>query len=645
MRVRVILPNLHLPELDYLSDSDLQVGDIILVPLRNKEVTAVVTAINVEGRAKNLRHVIENLNMKVSEKMLQFIFKAAKYYMVESGSIAKLMLPVPLSGGREVKDNIAQNFDNINLPELSDDQKEALNEIKSHSNPSVLKGITGSGKTEVYFHMMADIIASGGQALLMLPEIALSAQIIDRFKYRFGFEPAIWNSRVTKAKKRNLLRGIITGKTKVVIGTRSALFLPYSNLDIIVVDEEHDASYKQEEGVLYNARDMAVMRSVMVGGKVVLASATPSIETLYNVKIGKYDLVNLHSRFGEAVLPDVEIVDMRTQKMQKGSWISPPLKAAIKRALEKQEQSMIFLNRRGYAPMVLCKSCGHKVTCNACSTWLVMHKAKQKLECHHCGYNQDMVTDCTECGEKDSIISCGPGVERIAEEVGKIFPEARIQLITKEEMKSESEINDVLGKIQNHEVDILIGTQIITKGYHFPKLNLVGVVDSDVGFSGGDLRGTERSFQLLYQVSGRAGRENTKGTVLMQTFSPESPVIGFLKGHEFEKFIEYELDTRVSGNMPPVTKIAAMLISGPDESRIMIEAKKIVRMSPKSDRVRILGPAPALLTKLQNKYRYRILIIADRKIDIQSYIALWLANYKLPGSMIMKVDVDPYSFN
>ncbi|MBP7189738.1 MAG: primosomal protein N' [Rickettsiaceae bacterium] len=644
MRVRVILPHPHLPELDYMSDLDLEVGDIVTVPLRNKEIPAIVCAINVDGKFKNLRSVVAKVEMKVTPKIIDFIFKAAKYYMVEVGSIVKLMLPAPLQGGRASKE-ISQSIQNIKLPDLSEDQLSALNEIKTHANPSVLKGITGSGKTEVYFHLIADVLASGAQALLMLPEIALSAQIIERFRARFCFKPAIWNSKVTKAKKRDLLRGIINGEVKVVIGTRSSLFLPYKNLGIIVVDEEHDASYKQEDNVLYNARDMAVMRSAMVGGKVVLASATPSIETLYNSRIGKYDLVNLHSRFGEAVLPDVEIVDMRTQKLEKGAWISPVLRRAIKRSLESQQQSMIFLNRRGYAPMVLCRSCGHKVTCNACSAWLVMHKAKQKLECHHCGYSQDMVTDCIECGELDSIISCGPGVERIAEEVARIFPEAKIQLITKEEMKSESEIDAVLAKIQNHEVDILIGTQIITKGYHFPKLNLVGVVDSDVGFSGGDLRAAERSFQLLYQVSGRAGRENTKGKVLMQTFSPENAVIEFLKDHEFEKFIEYELDTRVSSNMPPVTKMAAMLISGPDESKIMIEAKKIVRISPRADKVRILGPVPALLSKLQNKYRYRILIIADRKIDIQSYISTWLSNYRLPGAMTMKVDIDPYNLS
>lgn len=645
--IRVLLPHLHLPELDYKAPEEFipSVGDLVNVPFRHKQVTGVVTETNIISKFENLREVTAKLDLSISQDVLEFALKAAKYYMAPPASIIKLMLPVELSEGRRLKDLVDQDLMNAKLPILSADQIVALEEIKNSTNPSVLKGITGSGKTEVYFHYMAEMMAKGKQVLLMLPEIALGSQIIERFKERFGFEPAIWNSSVTKAKKRNLLRSIILRKTKIIIGTRSSLFLPYSNLGLIVVDEEHDASYKQDDGVLYNARDMAVMRGAMTRCKVLLASATPSIETLYNVSVGKYHLVNLHSRYGEAVLPDVEVIDMRLQRMQKDSSISLPLKKAIADALVKKEQVIIFLNRRGYAPMMLCKACGHKVTCKSCSSWLVMHKAKKRLECHHCGYVGAIKNSCSECKEEDSLIACGPGVERVAEEVVHLFPEAKIQLVTKDEMNSEAAIAEVLAKVQNHEVDILIGTQIITKGYHFPKLSLVGVIDADIGLSGGDLKASERSFQLLYQVSGRAGRENARGKVYLQTFAPEGRSIQLLKSHGFDRFMEYEMETRKEADMPPFTRMVLILLSGSREEKVLAEAKRLARVSPRHHLVRVLGPAPATLSKLQNKFRYRILLIADRKIDIWNYLDQWLKNYKVPSTLHLKIDIDPYNLN
>ncbi len=645
--IRVLLPQLQLPELDYIAPvgSSFAPGDLVNVPFRNKQITGVVTAVNINSKFENLREVSAKLDLHINSDVMEFLFKAAKYYMAPVGSMMKLMLPVELSEGRAPKPCETVSLENAKLPILSSDQLTSLEQIKASSNPSVLKGITGSGKTEVYFHHMAEMMAEGKQVLLMLPEIALGSQIIERFKDRFGFAPAIWNSSITKAKKRNLLRSIILGEVKIIIGTRSALFLPYANLGLIVVDEEHDASYKQDDGVMYNARDMAVMRGHIIGTKVLLASATPSIETLYNVSIGKYNQVNLHSRYGEAILPDVEVIDMRLQKRQKDSWISLPLKTAIADALLKKEQVIIFLNRRGYAPMMLCKACGHKVTCKSCSSWLVMHKAKKRLECHHCGYVSAIKNICAECREEDSLIACGPGVERIAEEVMQLFPEAKIQLVTKDEMNSEKAIAGVLARVQNHEIDIIIGTQIITKGYHFPKLSLVGVIDADIGLSGGDLKASERSFQLLYQVSGRAGREYARGKVYLQTFAPEGRLIQLLKSHDFDKFMEYEISTRKDANMPPFSRMAAILISGSREDKVLQEARQIVRMSPRHDAVRILGPAPASVLKLQNKYRYRILLIADRKIDIWGYLEQWMSGYKVPSSLHLKIDIDPYNLN
>jgi primosomal protein N' (replication factor Y) len=526
--IRVLLPHLQLPILDYLAPNDtFKAGDLVVVPFRSKEVMGIVVEVGITSEFKNLREIVAAAGVSISPKYLEFAFKTSKYYMAEMGSIAKLILPVepPSSQASEAPHIDPDNFNDIALSPLSPSQSTALNQMQSYEGISVLQGVTGSGKTEVYFHLIADTLKQRKQALLMLPEIALSSQIIDRFTGRFGFKPDVWNSSITPAKKRKLLAKIISGESQIIIGTRSSLFLPYKDLALIIIDEEHDASYKQESGVLYNARDMAVLRSTIFGHPVVLGSATPSIETLHNANLGKYQLVHLTSRFGEASLPEVKIIDMRLQKMEKSTWLSRELKDAMASELGKGNQAMLFLNRRGYAPMMLCGSCGHRVTCKSCSSWMVLHKARKRLECHHCGDVSAIKNKCIECEVEDSYIACGPGVERIAEEAAHCFQNARIQLMTKEEMCSEAAIREILRKIKDQEVDILIGTQIITKGYHFPKLSLVGVIDADIGLGGGDLKGSERAFQLLHQVSGRAGREDTKGVVYLQTYDPEGRLI------------------------------------------------------------------------------------------------------------------------
>ncbi|MES2215136.1 MAG: primosomal protein N' [Pseudomonadota bacterium] len=643
--IRVLIPHLQLPILDYLllENTGTKVGDLVLVPFRNKQIVGIVFEIDILSDIKKPREVIEVYDTHIDPKMLTFLSKASRYYLAELGSLAKLMLPLEMNLALPCPRS--EEFVGKTLPPLSLPQNEALEKISACEGVSVLKGVTGSGKTEVYFHLIAELLQKGQQSLLMLPEIALSRQIIDRFKERFGFDPDIWNSSISPAKKRKLLGRILEGDAKIVIGTRSALFLPYKNLRLIVVDEEHDQSYKQEDGVLYNARDMAVMRGAIMGHSIVLGSATPSIETLYNVSIGKYNLVTLGSRFGEAVLPEVKIIDMRLHKMPKESWISPPLQLAIRQALELGEQSMIFLNRRGYAPMLLCSSCGHRVSCKSCSSWLVLHKSKKRLECHHCGYVTSIKSSCPECAMEDVMLPCGPGVERIAEEIAHKFPEAKIQLMTKEELKTDSEIQIILKRIHEREIDILIGTQVITKGYHFPHLSLVGVVDADIGLGGGDLRGSERAFQLLHQVSGRAGRAQTKGAVYLQTYNPGSGLLDMLTRNEFDDFISYELSTRVENNMPPIAKMAAILLSGKNEVELMMEGKKFVSFAPMHELIRVLGPAAATLSKLKNKYRCRILVITDRKIDIQAYLRQWLGAYKIPSKIHVKVDIDPYSFS
>lgn len=658
-KVRVLVPHLQLPMLDYLAPSVVKVGDLVIVPFRSKELVAIVYQADIQSEFKNLREVSASLGISISPKYLEFISKASKYYMAEPGSIAKLMLPLEPSLGHRLfsTSEVSKNSRDPRppapegsapslkaLPPLSPSQSTALSEIQSHGGVSVLQGVTGSGKTEVYFHLIADVIKQGKQALLMLPEIALSSQIIDRFTERFGFKPDVWNSSVTPAKKRKLLARILEGDAKIVIGTRSSLFLPYKDLNLIIIDEEHDASYKQESGVLYNARDMAVLRSHIFGHSLILGSATPSIETLHNTNNGKYNLVKLAHRFGEATMPDVKIIDMRMQKLEKSTWLSRELKDAIASELGAGNQAMLFLNRRGYAPMMLCTSCGHRVTCKSCSSWMVMHKARKRLECHHCGDMSAIKTLCKECGVEDSFIACGPGVERIAEEVAGCFQNARIQLMTKEEMSSEAAIHTILKKIENQEIDILIGTQVITKGYHFPKLSLVGVIDADIGLSGGDLKGSERAFQLLHQVSGRAGRESVRGMVYLQTYDPESRLIKLLQNNEFEEFSRHELGTRADSNMPPFARMVSVLLSGRGEERVRLEAEGLARLAPRHESVRVMGPVPAMMSKLQDKYRYRILLVTDRKIDVQSYMKQWFERRKLPSYIHIKIDVDPYSF-
>jgi primosomal protein N' (replication factor Y) len=477
----------------------------------------------------------------------------------------------------------------------------------------------------------------------MLPEIALSSQIISRFKEKFGFEPAIWNSSITKAKKKRVLRGIISGDVKIVIGARSASFLPYKNLGLIVVDEEHDASYKQNEGILYNARDMAVLRGSIEHCKVLLVSATPSIESLYNAQQGKYHIAYLTNRFNDAYLPDVKIVDMKQEKLNRNSWLSDPVLSAIKENIKKNQQTLIFLNRRGYAPLMLCKACGYRVNCKSCSASMVMHQNSNRMECHHCGSTSRVHTKCPECDENDGLILCGPGIERINEEIENKFPEAKSVIVSKDQAAKPTEMQELLSSMENGEIDILIGTQIVTKGYHFPNLTLVIVVDADLGFMGVDLRASERTFQLLQQVGGRAGRADKSGIVMLQTYCPEHKVIEALANGKEDLFIAEELASRKEAQMPPFSKMAAITITGKNPEKTLQMARNFAANAPKST-ARILGPAEAMMLKLANRYRYKILVLADRKFNLQAYLTLWQKHAKIPSSYQIKFDIDPHNF-
>ncbi len=642
--IKVLIPKTNLFPLNYSTKKNYNVGSLIVVPFRNTKITGIVWQTACSTSTKILKTVSETslFNAKISNKIIELIKKTSNYYLTDLGTIAKLVLPVDINSA-PIKIKEQKIISDIVLPPLSKNQQMILSLIGSYQKPVVIKGVTGSGKTEVYFHAVMQQLNEGKQALVMLPEISLSVQIISRFSQRFGFEPTIWNSKITKAQKKQILRGIISANIKVVIGARSALFLPYKKLGIIVVDEEHDSSYKQEEGILYNARDMAVLRGNIEKCKVLLASATPSIETLHNTKIGKYHLVELKNRYNKAYMPIVKIIDMKQESLNKDSWLSEEVVNSIEYNLKNNQQALLFLNRRGYAPLVICKLCGYRANCKFCTAFMVMHKITNRLECHHCGSILPIHKSCPECDSKNSLTLCGPGVERIAEEVKQRFPENKVAIISKDQVTATSDIQELLYKMEIGEIGILIGTQIVTKGYHFPNLTLVVIIDADIGFVGGDLRASERTFQLLHQVGGRAGRENKKGLVLIQTYYPKHKVIVALANGNEDSFIQEELKSRNAANMPPFTKTAVVTITGKNATKTLIEAKQFVFLAPKSS-AKILGPAEALIHKLSGRYRYKILVIAEKNFNLQEYLKLWKNYSSIPSMYRLKIDIDPYNF-
>ncbi|MCP5377820.1 MAG: primosomal protein N' [Rickettsiaceae bacterium] len=649
--IKVLIPKAGLFPLDYKisNDINIEVGDLIIVPFRNKNITGVVWETNCSPSDKQLKIIDRTLNppgsnyKNIGLANIELIKKASSYYLASLGSIAKLVVPFDIDPQLTLPESETFSGE-YSLPNLSEEQTNTLNFIKATSKPMLLKGVTGSGKTEVYFYLVAETIKKGKQSLIMLPEISLSSQIIKRFTQRFGFKPALWNSSISKTRKKKIMQGILSGSTKVVIGTRSSLFLPYKSLALIVVDEEHDASYKQGEGILYNARDMAVLKAHLLAASVVLVSATPSIETIYNVQQEKYSMVELKSRFSDATLPEVEIIDMRNIELEQNNWLSKPLITAINTTLGQGNQCLLFLNRRGYAPLMLCKACGYRFQCSKCSASMVTHKSRKLMECHHCGIISKIYDTCPECHHDNSLILCGTGIERIEEEVKRLFPDSRIKVISKDQNTKTNQVQTLLHEMEIGNIDILIGTQIVTKGYHFPKLSLVGVVDADLGFLGGDLKSVEKTFQLLHQVGGRAGREqNTKGKVLLQTYFPENKALIALAQGKEKEFIEIEMLSRKEAQMPPFTKMAVINIAGKYQEKTCSIANYIVQKAPISS-ARILGPAEALIFKLSGRYRYRILIICERTFNIQKYISLWFGNCKIPSSFQIKIDIDPYNF-
>lgn len=534
---------------------------------------------------------------------------------------------------------------------LTGEQAEAAEVMKASMRTGgfaafLLDGVTGSGKTEVYFEAIAEALRVDPEAqiLVLLPEIALTQAILSRFEARFGAAPAPWHSGLSDKERRRTWREAAHGRARIVIGARSALFLPYANLKLVIVDEEHDGSYKQEDGVTYHARDMAVMRAKLEGAAVVLASATPALETMVNAEAGRYTRLMLAARPGAARLPDVELVDLRKAPPEKNHWLSPWLIQALKETLAAGEQSLLFLNRRGYAPLVICKACGERLKTPGTENWLTEHRYSGRLVCHVTGYSIPKPSVCPACGAKDSLMGVGPGVERVAEEVRVLMPEARIEIFSSDTAMGGDATRGIIERMETGDIDVLIGTQIVAKGHNFPNLTLVGVVDADSGMKGGDLRAGERTYQLLSQVAGRAGRAERPGRALVQTYAPDNPAMLALADGDRDGFLQIERDVRAELGLPPFGRLAAMIVSAPSAEMVEEACREISLAAPNGAGIELFGPAPAPITVLRGRHRRRFLVKSPRNVDLSAYMAAWMARLKPPRPVRISVDIDPYSF-
>jgi primosomal protein N' (replication factor Y) len=534
-------------------------------------------------------------------------------------------------------------------PSLSDGQKVAADALVAAVRaetfqPFLLDGVTGAGKTEVYLEAVAAAVKDGGQALVLLPEIALTEAWLQRFRRRFGFAPVVWHSGLTPAARRAAWRAITSGEAAVVVGARSALFLGLPGLRLIVVDEAHDQAFKQEESVPYHGRDVAVMRGRFEGCPVVLATATPALETVEQVARGTYRALHLPDRHGGATLPTIHLIDLTQTPPPRGRWIAPPLAQAIEARLGRQEQSLLFLNRRGYAPLTLCRACGERIQCPNCTAWLVEHRLARRLQCHHCGHSMPTPKQCPACQAEDSLAPCGPGVERLAEEVAATWPAAKALVATSDTIRAPADMADLVAAVAAGEVDILIGTQMLAKGHDFPNLTLVGVVDADLGLEGGDLRAGERVFQQIRQVSGRAGRGEKPGEVYLQTHQPRARVMQALLKGDRDRFLAAEREVRLATGMPPFGRLAAIVVSALDGAAAADAAKRLGMAAPHADGIEVWGPAPAPMAMLRGRHRHRLLVHARRTAPLQDYVRAWLGRVELPSSVRVTVDVDPQSF-
>jgi len=653
MKVPVLFPKIFDYPFTYKSEisESLSPGDFVKAPFGSTEITGVVWPEEQKTKKKfKIKKISKKINSaNLNTPMIKFISWFSKYNLVPLGMSLKMCLLK--------KDVVEKNFDeefkrfklkyNKNFFLLNEEQKKSLTYMRTagdNYNVTVLEGVTGSGKTLVYFNRMKDIVDRGYQALILLPEIALTNQFSRRFEDFFGSEPAIWHSGTTKKNKSIIWKGVIEGKIKIVIGARSSLFLPFKNLGIIIVDEEHDASYKQDEGVSYNARDMAITRASLENVPINLITSIPSIETYNNIINKKYYLTKLNKRYKNASLPKIEIINLHSEKLSKESWIAKKTINKVNEYLKRGDQVLFFLNRRGYSPFVICKKCGNKFQCPNCSVNLNYHKNLNKLLCHYCGYKSSLSKLCKN-NKKCDFLFCGPGVERVFAELKKIYPNKKIEIFSSDTLEKNKSTNILLKKAEKKKIDILIGTQLLSKGFHFPKLNCIVVVDGDFSSHGYDLRAAEKNVQLYHQLSGRAGREGNSSEIFFQTYTPEDEVLLNISKNNTNTFLKKELLLRKQKKLPPFYRLISLIISGKDETLIMKFAINIKLKLPKMNEVNILGPVLAPISKIRKKYRCRILIRYPKNLFIQKYLSKTLNKIKLASGIKLEVDVDPINFS
>ena len=718
-RIAQVLLPLPLPEaFDYAEPEgmELQVGELVAVPLGSRQVSGAVVALKeAHGHNRLLKPVLgRHAEPVLPAGALEFIDWAARYAVDSPGQPLAIALrgarapkprpekvlratgrkPARLTPAREralaaaeagpltsaalaaaagvsaavIKALLAEGALEVELRQavaefpppdparpgnpLNPSQAAAAEALKTMLaeggfQAALIDGITGSGKTEVYLEAVAAVLARDpdAQVLVLLPEIALTQAVIGRFAERFGAEPGEWHSGIAPPRRRRVWEAVATGRCRIVIGARSALFLPFSKLALIIVDEEHDGSYKQDEGFIYHARDLAVARAKIEQAGVILASATPSLESLWNAEQGRYRWLRLQARHGRAVLPDIGLIDLRETPPEPGRWLSQPLVQAMGETFARGEQSLLFLNRRGYAPLVLCKACGERLCAPDTQSWLVEHRYSGRLVCHLTGFSMPRPDRCPHCGAKDSLASIGPGVERIAEEAAQLFPEARLAVFSSDTIQHPDAARRLIAQMEAGEIDILVATQAAAKGHNFPGLTLVGVVDADLSLRGGDLRAGERTYQLLAQVSGRAGRAERPGRALLQTWCPEHAVMQALKAQDRDAFIQAEMAERQAAGLPPFGRLAAVILSGPDAQALEAYARALAAAAPNGDGVEVYGPADAPLGLIRGRRRKRFLVRADRNVDLQAFMSTWRARGpKPPGAIRLTIDIDPYNF-
>lgn len=642
MKISVITAGIFNKCFQYEHECDLAEGTIVEVPFgtSNRTVLGIVFSEKVETN-RELKSISKVLPYNIGENYVRFLNWMASYTLIPRGMILKMILAEKsiFSAKKEIK--ISHNICEFTAQKinLNKEQQKAFDAMQDN-RPFLLQGVTGSGKTEVYLKKAKEIFDENKQILILFPEIALTSQIYKRIEKYFGISPIIWNSTISTKNRKSAWLMAFSGKKCIVIGARSALFLPFKNLGLIVVDEEHDPSYKQQEQGCYNARDMAVVLAKISNMPIILASATPSIESIVNARSEKYGFFNIQNRYGTSQLPTLRLIDMRQNKFD--GFISPPLYFAIKERLKKKEQCLIYLNRRGYSPITLCKGCGEKLACPNCSTWLVYHKDMDKLICHYCGHKIPIPKKCIHCETENSYIPFGPGVERICDEIKRKIPNSRVLIASSDTFSSEKNIEESLAKIHNHEIDIIIGTQILAKGHHFPNITLVGIVDGDLGLFGADLRSSEHTYQLIYQVAGRAGREEKPGEIFVQTFKSDHPLFQALSANDSENFINLEIENRKTQQLPPFTKYASIIISGRNKQKTENVAKLLRSTCPKN--IKIFGPAPAPLFMVRGKARWRILLKSNRKNALNIEISTWISQIKISPDVKITIDIDPITF-